>query len=108
MMSCEAGHEVSMSEGNAKTSLEQSPMRESPRPMGLHKSTVTTQGYPFNPFNPSKSVFKKKESEALRCLEGTTMSNRGQRPRTTNAQYMTLPGGQYPAGQEAPVEGNRQ
>lgn len=32
-----------MSEGNAKTSLEQSPMRESPRPIGLHKSTVTTQ-----------------------------------------------------------------
>ena len=43
MMSCEAGHGVSLSEGNAKTSLEQSPVRELPRPMGLHKSTVTTQ-----------------------------------------------------------------
>ena len=34
---------------------------------------------------------------ALRCLEGTTLSNRGQRPRIQTSEE-PLPGGQYAAG----------
>ena len=36
--------------------------------------------------------------QALRCLEGTTLSNRGQRPRIQGAPRM-LPGRQYARGQ---------
>ena len=42
MMSCRGRIWVSLSEGNAKTCLEQIPVTESPRAYGPHKSTFTT------------------------------------------------------------------
>ena len=67
-----------MSEGNAKTGLEQSPVTDSLKACGPHKSTVTTQ----RKFRLIRSIRGKKNNpQSLWCLEGTTMSNRGQRPR---------------------------
>ena len=43
IMSCRGRIWVSLSEGNAKTCLEQSPVTDSPKAYGPHKSTVTTQ-----------------------------------------------------------------
>ena len=48
--------------------------------------------------NTTHSV-KRSIPQALRCLEGTTLSNRGHRPRIKTNEK-TLPGGQYAAGRE--------
>ena len=44
---------MSLSEGNAKTRLEQIPVTDSPRPMGLIRAHSPRPVNPFNPFNPS-------------------------------------------------------
>ena len=62
---------MSLSEGNAKTGLEQSPVTYSPRPVGLiraHSPRPVNPSNPLNPFNPSypsKSMFKKKKLYAI-------------------------------------------
>ena len=83
---------MSLSEGNAKTCLEQSPVTDSPKAYGPHKSTVTTQRKSVKSVQSVQSVVKK-EPQALRCLEGTTLSNRGQRPRIYDTPpYLCLEG----------------
>ena len=58
---------VSLSEGNAKTRLEQIPVTDSPRPMGLIRAHSPRPVNPFNPFYPSKSVLKKKLDAIMVC-----------------------------------------
>ena len=58
---------VSLSEGNAKTSLEQIPVTDSPRPMGLIRAHSPRPVNPLNPFYQSKSVFKKKLDAIMVC-----------------------------------------
>ena len=47
---------MSLSEGNAKTGLEQSPVTESPKAYGPHKSTVTTHRKSVQSVKSVKSV----------------------------------------------------
>ena len=58
---------MSLSEGNAKTSLEQIPVTDSPRPMGLIRAHSPRPVNPLNPFYQSKSVFKKKLDAIMVC-----------------------------------------
>ena len=51
---------MSLSEGNAKTCLEQSPVTDSRKAYGPHKSTVTTQRKSVQSVRSVKSVLKKK------------------------------------------------
>ena len=56
-----------MSEGNAKTGLEQSPVTDSRKACGPHKSTVTTQ----RKIRPIRSIrVKKKKHPEDRLLVG--------------------------------------
>ena len=58
---------VSLSEGNAKTSLEQIPVTDSPRPMGLIRAHSPRSVNPLNPSYPFQSVFKKKLDAIMVC-----------------------------------------
>ena len=58
---------VSLSEGNTKTCLEQIPVTDSPRPMGLIRAHSPRSVNPLNPSYPSKSVFKKKLDAIMVC-----------------------------------------
>ena len=53
---------MSLSEGNAKTRLEQIPVTDSPRPMGLIRAHSPRSVNPFNPFNPSYPCLKEKST----------------------------------------------
>ena len=60
MMSCRGRIWVSLSEGNAKTCLEQSPVTYSPRPMGLIRAHSPRPVNPLNPSNPLNPWWKEK------------------------------------------------
>ena len=56
---------MSLSEGNAKTGLEQSPVTDSRKAYGPHKSTVTTHRKSVQSVKSVKSVVKIRTTSAL-------------------------------------------
>ena len=56
--------------------------------------------------NQRKTITSYRCSEALWCLEGTTFSNRGQRPWSSRPSYKHLPGWQYAAGPDLTTQRN--
>ena len=63
MMSCRGRICVSLSEGNAKTGLEQSPLTDSPKAYGPHKSTVTTHRSSVQSVLSVESVVERRKPE---------------------------------------------